>query len=107
MEIIFDGESLLKKWQRERTPIEVEITVGHVWMTFAGTVAHHSGIELVLANPDGEFSISLFCGSFRVIQPPEDWPEQAPWDRYRRVLQITTDGGASCTLLERRIETTG
>jgi hypothetical protein len=102
MEIIADGENLLNVWKRNHTVIYVEITVGHVSMKFTGQLVHYSGIELILSQTEGELSISLFCGKYRVFEPSDDNLTSEHWIKYRRTIQITTDGGAVCTLHEQR-----
>jgi len=102
MQILCHGENLLERWHRDRTVIDVEITVGHVWMTFSGTVKYFDGTELVLAHADGELSISLFCGGGKVIEPQADQASNSHWCKYRRTVLVHTDGGAICALHERR-----
>jgi hypothetical protein len=97
-----DGR-ILQRWQVERSVRDVEITVGHIWMRFTGHVAYLSGIELVLAHPEGELSVSLFCAGTKRIEPREGSAAEY-WKKYRQVLQISTDGGAVCTISERRPE---
>ena len=97
-----NGE-ILQRWQAERSVLDVEITVGHVWMRFTGRVTFRSNIELVLSHPEGELSMSLFYAGTKRIEPREG-SEADYWKKYRRVLQIATDGGAVCTISERRPE---
>jgi hypothetical protein len=98
---IGDGD-ILNGWHRDRPTLDVEITVGHVWMRFTGRVTYLATTELVLAHADGELSISLFCAGIRRIEP-RDGSNADHWKTYRRVLQIATDGGAICTVSERRL----
>ncbi len=95
-----DGE-ILSCWESEGAVIDAEITVGHVWMEFSGRVTYLKGTELVLAHHDGELSISLFVAGVKRIEPREGSLAEH-WKKYARVLQVTTDGGAVCTLSERR-----
>jgi len=103
MDIETGNGEILQRWQAERSVLDVEITVGHVWMCLTGRVTHLSTIELVIAHPEGELSISLFCAGTKRIEPKEGSSAEY-WKKYRQVLQVTTDGGAVCTISERRPE---
>src|SRR4051794_19481303 len=63
-----DGD-ILNRWHLERSTLDVEITVGHVWMRFSGHVTYLATTELVRAHADGELSISLFFARTRHIEP--------------------------------------
>jgi hypothetical protein len=102
MEIFRNGENLLDRWQKDRAVLDVEITVGHVWMTFSGVVKYFDGVELVLSHADGELSISLFCGNSKVVEPSAEQASNSHWQKYRRTVMVNTDGGATCVLHERR-----
>jgi hypothetical protein len=103
MDVETDNGEILKRWHAERFVLDVEITVGHVSMCFTGRVTFLSTIELVIAHPEGELSISLFCAGTKRIGPKEGSAAEY-WKKYRQVLQVTTDGGAVCTISERRAE---
>src|SRR5262245_15597943 len=95
------SRDIFEEWKHAGTVIDVEITVGHVWMSFTGRVTYTCRTEVILSHEDGELSISLFCcPRHRVIEPRSD-SEADFWKKYRRVVQVTTDGGAVCTLHER------
>lgn len=53
MDIIHNGENLMERWFKDRSVIDVEITVGHVWMTFTGLVRYFNNVELVLSHAEG------------------------------------------------------
>jgi hypothetical protein len=106
MDIDTGQGELLQRWQAERSTLDVEITVGHVWMHFTGRVTYLCRTELVLSHADGELSISLFCAGAKRIEPRAGSTADY-WTKYRQVLQITTDGGAICTVSERRPEAAG
>jgi hypothetical protein len=103
MDVEAGNGEILQRWQAERSVLDVEITVGHVWMRFTGRVTYLSTIELVLAHAEGELSISLFCAGTKLIEPREG-SEAEYWKKYRQVLQVTTDGGAVCMISELRPE---
>ena len=94
---------ILQRWQAERSVLDVEITVGHVWMRFTGRITYLCTTELVLSHEDGELSISLFCAGAKRIEPREG-SQAEYWKKYAQVLQVLTDGGAVCTISERRPE---
>src|SRR3954465_1754509 len=94
-----NGE-ILQRWQAERSVLDAEITVGHVWMQFTGRVTYLCATELVLSHEDGELSISLFCAGVKRIEPREG-SQAEYWKKYRQVLQVSTDGNAVCTISER------
>jgi hypothetical protein len=95
-----DGE-ILQRWQAERSVLDVEITVGHVWMRLTGRVTYLRSTELVISHEDGELSISLFFADTKAIEPRQGSHEEY-WKKYRQVLQVVTDAGAVCTICERR-----
>jgi hypothetical protein len=98
-----DGTDVLDRWQREATPLAVEIVGAHVFVSFRATVASHSRIEIVLTMAEGgEASISLFGGTANVLEPTREEAAQPAWREIARVVQIHTDGGAQCTLVEAR-----
>lgn len=97
MDVEAGNGEILRRWQAERSVLDVEITVGHVWMRFTGRVTSVSNIELVLSHPQGELSISLFFAGAKLIEP-RDGSQADYWKTYRRALQISTDGGAVCTI---------
>src|SRR5580765_2615705 len=101
MDVETGNSDILQRWQAERSVLDVEITVGHVWMRFTGRVTYLSTTELVLSHESGELSISLFCAGSKRIEPREG-SQAEYWKKYRRVLQVTTDGGAVCMISERR-----
>jgi hypothetical protein len=103
MRVSMASHPILEQWKLDDVVIDAEITVGHVWMAFTGRIAYLSSTELVLSHPDGELSISLFCGSGRAIEPAANSDKVEFWAKYRQVFQVTTDGGAICTLHERRV----
>ena len=102
MDVETNGE-ILRRWHAERSVLDVEIIVGHVSMCFTGRLTYVSSIELVIAHPEGELSISLFCAGAKRIEPREGSAAEY-WEKYRQVLQVKTDGGAICTISERRPE---
>lgn len=93
---------ILGFWLREKIFVRAEIVGANVSLSFTGTVAKYSGTELVLSRQPDEMSISLFCGTYNVFEPSADQDISTGWAPYRRVVQITTDGGAQCTLFELR-----
>ena len=103
MDVESGNGGLLQRWMTERSVLDVEITVGHVWMRFTGRITYLCTIELVLSHEEGELSISLFCADTKRIEPREG-SQAEYWKKYRRVLQVSTDGGAVCTISERRAE---
>jgi len=98
-----DHGRLLEQWRADRSVLDVEITVGHVWMRFTGRVTYLCTTELVLAHEEGEISISLFCVGVKRIVPRAGSREEY-WRKYRQVLQVLTDGGAVCMISERRCD---
>ncbi len=92
-----NGVDLLELWEREKTSVRAEVIAANISLSFTGQVVRHSTIELVLTRGYDEMSISLFCGSYEVFEPSIGKGASA---RYRRVVQITTDGGGQCTLYE-------
>lgn len=103
MDLEAGNGQILKRWHAERCVLDVEITVGHVSMCFTGRVTYVSATELVVAHPEGELSVSLFCAGSKRIEPKEGSAAEH-WKKYRQVLQVITDGGAVCTISERRPE---
>jgi hypothetical protein len=95
-----NGIDLLELWEREKTFVRTEVIGASISLWFTGVVAKRSMSELVLARDSDELSISLFCGSYKVFEPSVRGAAEPPWDRYKRVVQFTTDGGAQCTLYE-------
>ena len=102
MDIIYNGENLLDRWFKDRAVIDVEITVGQVWMTFTGAVKYFNNVELVLSHTEGELSISLLGRSGKVFEPSAEQVSHSHWQKYRRTVLVETEGGAICTLHERR-----
>jgi hypothetical protein len=95
-----NGVDLFELWERERTFVRADVIGTNIGLSFTGVVARHSTVELVLARESDELSISLFFGTYKVFEPSaSDSPEPA-WAHYRRVVQLTTDGGGQCTLYE-------
>jgi hypothetical protein len=95
-----NGVNLLELWEREKTFVRAEVIGANISLWFTGVVVRRSTIELVLARDSDELSISLFCGNYKVFEPSVRGSAEAAWERYKRVVQITTDGGAQCTLYE-------
>ncbi len=95
-----DGEDLLEFWHGNRSTLQAEIIGGHVALTFTGNLARYNTVEIVLARGSDELSISTFCGSYRVLPAPAQAEPAGFWQRYRRGVQIDTDGGAQCTIFE-------
>ncbi len=93
---------ILGLWLRNQAFVRAEIVGGNVSLSFTGVVASYSETELVLSRPPDQMSISLFYGKHSIFEPAADAEHGAGWEPYRRVVQITTDGGAQCTLYELR-----
>jgi hypothetical protein len=92
--------NLLAYWQREKILLRAEVVGANVSLWFTGIVARHSTVELVLARDSDELSISLFCGAHKVFEPQSKENPIEGWASFKRVVQITTDGGAQCTIYE-------
>lgn len=90
----------LQRWQSNRSVLEIEITVGHVWMQFTGRITHLRATEMVMAHESGELSISLFCANANLIEPSGQVNHKS-WKQFASVMQIETDGGANCTIQDR------
>ncbi|MGH9752314.1 MAG: hypothetical protein ACREA2_05970 [Blastocatellia bacterium] len=95
-----NGVDLLELWEREKTFLRAEVIGGNISLWFTGVVARRSVSELVLARDSDELSISLFFESYKIFEPSVRGSADPVWERYKRVVQITTDGGAQCTLYE-------
>ncbi len=103
MKIVADGhENLLASWLQQNTFVRVEVVGANVSLSFTGVLARYSTTEIVIARGSDELSISTFFGSCSVTEGPEVADQPGFWDVYRRVVHVTTDGGAQCHLYELR-----
>jgi hypothetical protein len=95
-------EQIFQQWLLNKTPVRAEVVGGHVSLWFTGTVSRCAMTNLVLERGTDELSISLFCCKYRLVEPPANIEPEGAWQQYRRIVQVQTDGGASCTLYELR-----
>ncbi len=92
-------QDILRLWLRESVFVRAEAVGANIGLSFTGVVARYSAAELVLSRSPDEMSISLLGGKCSVFEPGQN---AEGWERYRRIVQIITDGGAQCTLYELR-----
>lgn len=104
MTITVDGEDVFERWMREGTTLKAEVVFGHIGVTFTGRVARVRPTELVLVRGEDEMSISTFFARIRLLASPSgSLDAQKDFaQKYVRVVQITTDAGVCCTILELR-----
>jgi len=103
MEIQAPGNGdLLAHWKRNHTFLRVEVVGANVALSFTGVLVRHSPTEIVVCRNSDELSISTFFGTCSVNEGPVDPDLQGFWKTYRRVVQVTTDGGAQCHIYELR-----
>jgi len=95
-----DGTDILADWMKRQCAIRAEFTAGNISVWFTGRVSYHSRTELILERDGDELSLSLFCGAWRVISPPEG-------SGYARVVVVTTDANTACTLYKSAAASTG
>jgi len=97
MQIISDdGENVLEQWLKCKTLLRVEVVGAPISLSFTGILVRFSLTEIVVARNADELSISTFCGACRMFCPTEQQVSESFWQQYRRVVQVTTDGGAQC-----------
>ncbi|NQD36090.1 hypothetical protein HPT27_03575 [Permianibacter sp. IMCC34836] len=103
MEIHAPGnEDLLARWKRNHTFLRVEVVGANVALSFTGVLERYSPTEIVVSRNSDELSISTFCGAYSINEGPIEPDPEGFWQTYRRVVQVTTDGGAQCHIYELR-----
>ncbi len=101
---IEDREGILESWRRKGSLLQAVFIGGNVGLTFTGRLVETGCAELRLIRDDDELSISLLGAGIECldeIKAPESAKEYFE-SKYVRVLQITIDSGATCTIYELR-----
>ncbi len=94
-----EGRNLLQIWKSQRRKIRAEFCAGNISVWFTGNVESYSEVELVLSRGGDQMSISLFCATYRVVEPDGN-ANGMNWRGIARVAIVTTDADTSCTLYE-------
>jgi hypothetical protein len=94
-----ENRNLMQMWKSEKRKIRAEFVAGNISVWFTGYVESYSAIELVLARGANQISISLFCATYKLIEPDGN-ANGTNWRGISRVVVITTDANTACTLLE-------
>ena len=97
-----DGSDLVDRWFREQAAVRVEVIAGNIAASLTGVVEQYSSTEILVVRGADRISVSLFCGKYDLIEPAVPSEPNPSWRGMYPIVQIVTDGGASCTLYEVR-----
>lgn len=95
---------IFDRWRRERILLQAVFIGANVGLTFTGRIAETGCAELRLVRDGDELSISLLGAKMKFINSIESPASAKEYfeSNYVRVLQITIDSGATCTIFEMR-----
>jgi hypothetical protein len=95
------AKTILKEWFVQRTKVQVEVIAGNISVLLLGRIAGYQS-TLVVQAESNEVNVSLLGARFSTL-PGGGWTTEMVErfrDHYIRGIQIVTDVGGFCTIIE-------